>query len=144
MKKYRFGLNSVLKFRRMEEEQARAFLTDSQSEVDRAAAELDTRLAAIGAARTEPARHRGPEFQEERDQLHRHAIAVTAARSAEANALAMLRTARDEWEIAAQKVRALERLDERHHATWTLDATHQAQIATDEIAQTHYRRSLDR
>ena len=143
MKKYRFGLNSVMKLRKMEEEHARSFLLESQSEVDRATAELDARLAAIGTARPHPGRSLGPEFADERDQLERHAIAVTAARSAEANALAVLRTARSEWEEAAQRVRALERLDERHRGVWLLEATRRAQAATDEVAQTHRRRGLE-
>lgn len=144
MKKFKFGLNSVLRLRKMEEEHARMFLTESQAEVDRATAELDARLLAIGTSRPDPGRYRGPEFQDEREQLERHAIAVTAARSAEANALASMRTARSEWEEAAQRVRALERLNEKHHESWILEATKHAQIATDEIAQTHFRRSIDR
>jgi len=143
MKKYRFGLNSVMKLRKMEEEQARSFLLESQSEVDRTTAELDSRLAAIGSARPHLGRSLGPEFADERDQLERHAIAVIAARSAEANALAVMRTARSEWEDAASRVRSLERLDDRQRETWMLEATRRAQVVTDEIAQTHRRRGLE-
>jgi len=143
MKKYRFSLNSVMKFRKMEEERARSFLLDSQAEVDRATTELDARLAAIGSARPHPGRSLGPEFAGEREQLERHAVAVTAARSAEANALALMRAARAEWEEAAQRVRALEKLDDRHHATWSLEATRRAQAATDEVAQSLRRWGAD-
>lgn len=137
MKKYSFGLNTVLRLRRVEEEQARAFAAEAQAEADRATSELNTRLAAIGAARPEPSSWSGPDYQEEREQMQRHAIAVTAARSAEANALAVLRVAREEWEAAAQRLRGLERLDERQRESWILEATRNAQKATDEIAQIH-------
>lgn len=140
MKKYKFGLGSVLRLRRAEEDLARARVAETQSAVDRATAELDSRLAAIGAARPDPHRSRGAEFQEEREQLRRHATVVAAARAAEANALAAFRTAREDWEAAAQRVRALERLDERHREAWLLESTRAAQAATDEIAMTHARR----
>lgn len=143
MKKYRFSLNSVMKLRRMEEEQARSFLLESQSDVDHATAELDSRLAAIGQARPHPGRSLGSQFADERDQLERHADAVVAARSAEANALAIMRTARSEWEDAARRVRSMERLDERQHETWLLESTRRAQVVTDEISQTHRRRGFE-
>jgi len=141
VKKYTFGLNTVLRLRRVEEEQARAFASEAQAEADRATAELDSRLAAIGAARPEPSSWSGPDYQEEREQMHRHAVAVTAARSAEANALSALRVAREEWEASAQRLRGLERLDDRQRQTWVLEATRNAQAATDEIAQIHHGRS---
>jgi len=144
VKKYRFGLGSVLRVRRAEEDMARARMAVTQSEVDRATAELDQRLAAIGAARPDPRRSLGTAFAAEREQLRRHAVAVTAARSAEANALTELRVAREEWEAAARRVRALERMDERHRAAWHLEATRAAQAATDEIAMTHANRELGR
>ncbi len=140
MKKYRFGLASVLRVRRAEADMARARVAETQAEVEKATAELDQRLAAIGAARPDPRRSLGSSFAAEREQLRRHAIAVTAARSAEANALAERRIAGEEWEEAARRVRALERMDERQRAAWLLEATRAAQAATDEIAMTHANR----
>ncbi len=140
MKKYKFGLGSVLRVRRAEADMARARVAETQAEVDKATAELDERLAAIGAARPDPRRSFGSAFAAEREQLRRHAVAVTAARAAEANALAERRIAGDEWEEAARRVRALERMDERHRAAWLLEATRAAQAATDEIAMTHANR----
>jgi flagellar export protein FliJ len=144
MKKYKFGLGSVLRVRRAEQDLARSRLTETQQEVDRATAQLDERLAAIGAARPDPHRTMGGAFAADREQLRRHAVAVTAARSAEANALAEMRVAREEWEAAAQRVRALERMDDRQRSTWLLDSTRAAQAATDEIAMTHARRETGR
>jgi flagellar export protein FliJ len=141
VKRYRFGLSPVLRFRRAQEEAARAAMLAAQEHLEQATAELDARLAAIGAARPDPSRRRSHEFQAERDQLRRHADAVTAARAAEANALAAYRISRHHWEEAARRVRALERLDERQRRTWTLEATRTAQAATDEIAQNHHGRS---
>jgi flagellar export protein FliJ len=142
VKKYRFLLNPVLRFRKLEEEEARAHMLEAEAEYETATKLLDARLAAIGAARPDPGRWRTNEFQGDRDQLSRHADAVTAARAAEANALAMLRVARDVWEETARRVRALERLDERQHSAWLLEATRTAQAATDEIAQAHHGREL--
>lgn len=76
--------------------------------------------------------------------MRRHADAVAAARSAEANALSALRVAREEWESTAQRLRGLERLDEHQREVWTLEATRTAQQATDEIAQNHHIRRTKR
>ena len=46
------------------------------------------------------------------------------------------------WEEAAKAVRALERLDERKREAWTLETTRAAQLATDEVAQTHHGREV--
>lgn len=140
MKRYRFGLSPVLRFRRAQEEAARAAMLAAQEHLEQATAELDARLAAIGAARPDPSRWRTNEFQTDREQLRRHADAVTAARAAEANALATFTVSRRSWEEAARKVRALERLDDRQRQTWILEATRTAQAATDEIAQNHHGR----
>ncbi len=139
MKRYRFGLGSVLRFRRLQEEEARAAMADAQVEAEKATAELEQRLEAIGASRPGPGRRMAAAFQDERDQLDRHMHALRAARSAEANALASLLSARSEWEDAATRVRALERLDERQHERWTFETTRAAQVATDELAAIHHR-----
>jgi hypothetical protein len=141
VKKYHFGLGNILKFRAMQEAEARAIMLEAEHEAEAATAELDARLAAIGVARPYPARRTVAEFQEQRDQLERHALAVSAARTSEANALSAMLVARADWEEAAKAVRALERLDDRQRAAWLLDATRSAQAATDEIAQSHHGRS---
>ncbi len=139
MKRYKFGLGSVLRFRKVQEEQTRAAMAEAQIEADKASAELEQRLEAIGAARPGPGRRMAAAFQDERDQLDRHMHALRAARSAEANALASLLSARSEWEEAATRVRALERLDERQHERWVIETTRAAQLATDELAAIHHR-----
>ena len=82
MKKYRFGLGSVLRFRKLQEEQARAAMADAQLEADRATAELEHRLEAIGASLPGPGRRMAAAFQDERDQLDRHMHALRAAQMA--------------------------------------------------------------
>jgi hypothetical protein len=141
VKKYHFGLGNILKFRAVQEAEARAIMLAAEREAEVATAELDARLAAIGAARPFPARRSVSDFQDQRDQLERHALAVAAARAVEANSLAAMRIARVEWEETAKAVRALERLDDRRRVAWLLEATRAAQAATDEIAQTHANRA---
>jgi hypothetical protein len=141
VKKYHFGLGNILKFRAMQEAEARAIMLDAEREAEAATAELDARLAAIGVARPFPARRSSAEFHQQRDQLERHALAVAAARATEANSLAAMLVARADWEVTAKAVRALERLDDRQRATWVLESTRAAQAATDEVAQTHYDRN---
>lgn len=139
MKKYKFAFGSVQRVRKIAEEQAAAALADAQHAADEASAQLQARLADIGAARPAPGQRSVTEFQADRDHLERHRIAVTAARTAEINALELLGSARSEWIDAAKQVRALDRLDERKHAEWTLETTHAAQLVTDEIATIRYR-----
>lgn len=134
MKKYRFAFGGVQRVRRIAEEQAAAALADAQVEADKASALLQSRLADIGAASPVPGKRSVLDFQANREHLERHRIAVMAARAAEMNALQLLDAAREAWVEAAREVRALDRLDERHRAEWTLEVTRAAQLATDEIA----------
>jgi flagellar export protein FliJ len=139
MKRYKFAFGGVQRVRAIAEEQSRLALVDAQAAADEASAQLQARLADIGAARTAPGPRSANEFQAEREHLDRHRIAVTAARAAEINALELLGSARSEWVDAARQVRALERLDERKRAEWTVETTHAAQLVTDEIATVRYR-----
>lgn len=139
MKRYKFAFGGVQRVRQIAEEQAAAALADAQRSADAASAELQSRLEEIGAARPAPGSHSVLEFQADRDHLERHRIAVMAARAAEINALELLGSARADWIAAARQVRALDRLDERKRAEWTLETTHAAQLVTDEIANIRYR-----
>ena len=139
MKKYRFRFGSVLRIRQLEEEQARAAMVEAQRELDAATGALHARLEAVSVATSPGRTWVSADFQEDRTHLTRHADAVAAARSAEANALAVFRTSRTAWEDAASRVRALERLDERQREDWVLDTTRNAQQLTDEIATTRFR-----
>lgn len=138
MKKYKFAFGGVQRVRKIAEEQARGALLDAQRHADEASAQLQARLADIGAAIPAPGLRSSVEFQAEREHLDRHRIAVMAARTAEVNALEALGSAREAWIEASRQVRALDRLDERKRAEWTLETTRAAQLATDEIATIKY------
>jgi len=129
---------------RIAEEQAAVSLAEAQRAADAASAQLQARLADIGAARPAPGPRSTTEFHAQREHLDRHRVAVTAARAAEINALELLGSARADWVDAARKVRALDRLDERKRAEWTLETTHAAQLVTDEIATIRYKTEQDR
>ena len=139
MKRYRFTMSGVLRVRQITEEQTRASYLDAQAQAQLASDELEARLQAIGSATPQPGRLSSAEFREEREQLDRHHLAVLAARAAEANALEIASSTYDDWVESAREVRALERLDDRQHSEWTLEATRTAQLATDEIATTRFR-----
>lgn len=144
MKKYKFAFGSVQRVQRIAEEQAAMSLAQAQRAADAASAQLQARLADIGAARPAPGPRSTTEFHAQREHLDRHRVAVTAARAAEINALELLGSARADWVDAARKVRALDRLDERKRAEWTLETTHAAQLVTDEIATIRYKTEQDR
>lgn len=144
MKKYKFAFGSVQRVQRIAEEQAAVSLAEAQRAADAASAQLQARLADIGAARPAPGPRSTTEFHAQREHLDRHRVAVTAARAAELNALELLGSARADWVDAARKVRALDRLDERKRAEWTLETTHAAQLVTDEIATIRYKTEQDR
>ena len=144
MKKYKFAFGSVQRVQRIAEEQAAVSLAEAQRAADAASAQLQARLADIGAARPAPGPRSTTEFHAQREHLDRHRVAVTATRAAEINALELLGSARADWVDAARKVRALDRLDERKRAEWTLETTHAAQLVTDEIATIRYKTEQDR
>ena len=104
MKKYKFAFGSVQRVQRIAEEQAAVSLAEAQRAADAASAQLQARLADIGAARPAPGPRSTTEFHAQREHLDRHRVAVTAARAAEINALELLGSARADWVDAARKV----------------------------------------
>ena len=134
MSRYRFRLESVLRVRRVQEERSRAELAMARF------AELDAKQATarrVGLLRRaqDTGYSDGPteEWSRQRDRSDRLAAAVTASHVAELHAAELTMRRLEDWERAAQELRALERMDEHKRAEWRLEQGREEQKALDEI-----------
>lgn len=133
MRRYRFRLEPVLRVRRSEEERARAEVLAAQRE---AAAQADV-LRACDAAYAQSRDDRGPrpaaDFRLQ--QAHRSALAsaVLEQRRRVATADDAVARARESLAAAAQRVGALERLDERQRAEHAARALREEELTVDDL-----------
>lgn len=140
-KRFRFRLETVLRVRRVAEEQARAQLMVANRDVMRAATEMHNRSDRYD---TLP-RPTGAQTRAEVDDLiftlDHAAHAVTWSRAAHTAAVARADYARSEWAAAEQRVRALERLEERAREAHATEVRRADDRLADELATTRARLS---
>jgi flagellar export protein FliJ len=134
MKRYRFELETVLRVRRVQEEAAGFALAHANRDLQRAV--LDHRVA---LARYESLQlGHGPldldSFRRDRDKAERLAGAVESAWTNVQVATDEVATRHAQWSTAAQRVAALEHLDERRRAEWLVDEQRAEMAAIDESA----------
>lgn len=113
MKRYRFRFEHVARVRQIQEEQARADLLAARQRLIQAGADLASRAEQYQARRSQLEMSSSAQFRSDRDRDEVLAMAVIAARSAEANAQLLVGQRLESWTEAAREVAALERLDER-------------------------------
>ena len=133
MKRYAFRLESVLRVRRVEEDRAVAALAAARRQLEAAERTLQSTLdrysvvpSASGAL---------PLADLLRSRAHQELVAasVVHAGTERLRAEAVVETQRAAWSAAAQRVAALERLDERRRAEHALEAQRQETIEVDDM-----------
>ena len=143
MKRYSFPLAQVLRVRRLEEDRAAGRLASARAEAaaaeDQLARRLDTLAgmappAGVGTAESFLAWHQGVALAGE---------ALTAAGAAQEVAVAEVDSRRDEWSVAAMRVSALERLDERRFEAHTKEARRSEAVRVDDIVTARRRDARD-
>lgn len=141
MRRYRFRLASVLRVRRSEQDVAQAGLLAATAAVRSEQEALARRDAAYAAALTAHAPRRAADFVYE--QAHRAALgtAVLAQRTRLAETEQALEAARRTWTVAATRVGALERLDERQRADHHAQALREDDLIVDDLVVSRVARS---
>ncbi len=133
MRRYQFRFEHVARVRRIQEDQARAELLAARHRLLVAEAELASRSDDYRARRSSDASGSTSSFRSLRHQDDLLANAVTAARCAEANARLLVAQRIDVWTEAAQKVAAMERLDERDRERHSTEAAREEQAELDDL-----------
>ena len=133
MKRYKFRLDTVLRVRRVEEDRAIAALADARRKLEAAEQALQDTLDRYS---TVPAAS-GPMTVIDllRARAHQELVAasVVHAGTERLRAEAVVDVQRDAWSAAAQRVAALERLDERRREEHALEAQRQETIEVDDM-----------
>lgn len=140
VKKYRFRLETVLRVRRIQEEQARYALLAANRAVLEAAQEVATRRETLDdhTVVAVPTTHDGFMASHYRGELLAGAVRTAAAREIEA--LDVQVDKRDAWGEQAQRVASLERLDERTHELYRVEANRDELKTVDDIVTGRYAR----
>ena len=142
MKKYRFRLDTVLRVRRLQEEQARYALLEANRSVIRAAEELRQRRETLVERTALPAATEPEKFIAQRGHADRLAAAVRTAAGREVDALEVQTDKRDEWSLRAQRVASLERLDERASDQYRIEANRDEMKLVDDLVSSRFGREV--
>ena len=140
VKKYRFRLETVLRVRRIQEEQARYALLEANQAVLRAAQEVATRRETLDThiGTNMPTNHDAFIASHYRGELL--AGAVRSATQRELEAVDVQVEKRDAWGERAQRVASLERLDERTHDQYRVEFNRDEMKTIDDLVTGRYAR----
>ena len=133
MKRYRFRLETVLRVRRIEEDQAAAELAIANRAMQLAELELDRRLEHYQSIESHVGTVSQERFLALRSQREHAANGVVAAGAARISAEAEVERKRELWAAAAMRVRALERLDERRREEHDIEVQRAEIVTLDEV-----------
>jgi flagellar protein FliJ len=141
MKKFRFRLQSVLRVRRIQEDQARARLLSANAQAHHAGAVVDARVARYYDLDRPTGLQVEPDFAQTWSTLDFAAGAIDVARESHIEALAHVAARRSEWSEARMRVAALERLEARQRAEHAIEMQRDEDRVTDDLVVSRYARS---
>jgi flagellar export protein FliJ len=133
MKRYRFRLETVLRVRRTQEDQAKAALLLANRAVADAETELTHRIDHYQGMHPTPGPRSLDAVMAERFIHELAATAVLDAGKARHLAIAAANDRRTEWSEAASRVSALERLDGRRREEYALELAREETAAVDDL-----------
>jgi flagellar export protein FliJ len=140
VKRYQFRLDAVLRVRRIQEARARADLAMANMAVAATHQALNAKVAEYQMLPHPSGHQTAHEFFSAQHRLDRAAATVVSLD--ERRALARERAAQQhvEWSLTAQRVSALENLDERQHAEYTIDADRESEREIDDLVTSRHGR----
>jgi flagellar protein FliJ len=138
-KRFRFRLDTVLRVRRVQEEQARARVMVANRAVTLAAAQVDDRLQRYATLPRPSGVQRYTEAEATLFRLDAGAGAVEWARAEHTRAVDHAREELAHWAQAEQRVRALERLHDRARDEHATEMRRAEDRLTDELTTTRAR-----
>src|SRR3974390_1713764 len=121
MKRYQFRLASVLRVRRIQEEQARAPLLPANQSVRAAHLHLASRIGHLESLPKPAAVASTPSFLADQGPLAAVSSALSLASVAKQVAEESATEKRLAWQVTAQRVESLERLDDRARSEHALE-----------------------
>jgi flagellar FliJ protein len=139
MKRYQFRLASVLRVRRIQEEQARADLIAANQSVRAAHLHVASRVAHLESLPKSGAVASTPAFLANQARLASVASSISIARIARQVAEEAATEKRHAWQVTAQRVESLERLDDRAHTEHTLETQRAADKEVDDLVVSRFR-----
>src|SRR4051812_4956707 len=140
MKRFKFRLHSVLRVRRIQEDQARARLLTANVAAQQAGLVVDARVARYHDLDRPAGLQHEPDFARTWFSLDAAAGAIDVAREQQIEALAQVASRRSEWSEASMRVAALERLEERQRALHAIEAQRDEARTTDDLVVSRYSR----
>jgi flagellar protein FliJ len=140
MKKFRFRLETVLRVRRIQEDQARARLLNANAVARKAEAVVGERVARYDALDRPNGVQIEPEFERTLGALDYAASAIDLAREQHIESLAVVAEKRSEWSDASMRVAALERLEARQYTLYATEARRDEDRLTDDLVVNRYAR----
>jgi flagellar export protein FliJ len=141
VKRYRFRLASVLKVRRVTEDQAKGRLAEAQRIVADAESSVEARRAAYQALEPLRRAQTARQFHEEIELRRSVALSLLAARNALDDARDAAELRRRELVEARQDVEALERMEERERAIFEMELRRAEELVVDDIVTSRFERS---
>ncbi|MCZ7527710.1 MAG: flagellar export protein FliJ [Acidimicrobiia bacterium] len=144
MRRYRFRLETVLRVRRIQEEQARAALVVANHDVARAAAAVTARYEHLARMPRPDRPVQAGAFLAAQAALAGAARAVSEARHCHRRVADVADERRRSWQQTATRVSSLERLDERHRDEHGREVRRQEDREVDDLVVTRFRRREDR
>jgi flagellar export protein FliJ len=144
LKKFSFRLQSVLRVRRIQEDQARARLLTANVAVREAERVVDARVERYHSLDRPAGVQAEPEFERTWFHLDAAAGAIETANEARIASLAQLAERRAEWSAASMKVAALERLEARQRAEHEIEVRRDEDRTTDDLVVSRHGRARER
>lgn len=141
MKRYRFGLEPVLRVRRIQEDVARAGFVAANVELSGAEVLLDATLDRYTTMPQQPGPRPSAAWLVDRSGLERTAASVTAAVVAREAARLSMEDQRRSLQVARVRVTGLERLDGRHRAEHAVAARRDEDAEADEQVSARHGRN---
>jgi flagellar export protein FliJ len=140
LKRFKFRLESVLRVRRIQEDQARARLLTANVAAREAEQRVDARVSRYHAMDRPAGVQQEAEFERTWFHLDAAAGAIDVAREHHIEAVAHVAQRRSEWSDASMRVAALERLEERQRAEHAVERQREEDRLTDDLVVSRHAR----
>lgn len=137
MKRYKFRLEAVRRVRRTQEEMAKAVLAQANTEVREAEAVVEARMADYQRSLDNPAGSTAQSLMAARHMASLSWQSVLAARAQVEVAQAKADECKASYMEAAQRVKALDRLDERRREEYRIEYDREVQADMDDLSSGH-------
>jgi flagellar export protein FliJ len=140
LKRFRFRLATVLRVRRLQEEQAEGALLLANAQARTAAHRVTTAVDAYASAERPRGSQSHAEFELSRFRFERAAESVDVARAGHHDALETVETRRSEWSDAHKRVAVLERLEARRREEHEAEVRRQEERLVEDLVATRHAR----